>query len=89
MPVTQVASTTTSTQLLPTNGSRYGFTITNTDPNRLYVLYDVNQAASSSLHSFYLDQYDYYECAGPNVYRDKISVVWAADGSGNANVSEW
>jgi hypothetical protein len=89
MAVTPVASAATSTTLASTNGARQGIKIVNTDANRLYVLFDPNQAATSSVYSFYLDTGDVHEEAGPNLYRDKIVGIWAADGSGNANVTEW
>lgn len=89
MPVTQVASGISSVTLAATNGARQGIKIANTDANRLYVLLDPNGTATSGLYSFYLDTGDVWEDCGENVYRDKIVGIWAADGSGNANVTEW
>jgi hypothetical protein len=89
MAVTQVASAASSTTIAATNGTRRGIKIVNTDANRLYLLFDPNQAATTSLYSMYLDTGDCWEDQGENVYRDKIVGIWAADGSGNANVTEW
>lgn len=88
MPVTATASATSDTQLLPPGGGRAGFTIVNTDANRLYVLLD-SGAASTSNYSFYLDTGDVYECATEECYRGEIRGIWAADGSGSAIVTAW
>jgi hypothetical protein len=89
MAVTRVASAATSTTIVSTNGSRQGIKITNTDANTLYLLFDPNGVATTSLYSLALNNGDTWEDAGENVYRDKIVGIWAADGSGNANVTEW
>lgn len=89
MAVTQVPSGTSAVTIAATNGGRQGIKIVNTDANRLYLLFDPNGTPTSVLYTLYLDIGDVWEDAGENVYRDAIKGVWAADGSGNANVTEW
>jgi hypothetical protein len=89
MAVTQVASAAASTTIALTNGARQGIKITNTDANPLYVLLDPNGTATTALYSFVLNTGDTWEDQGENIYRDKIVGIWGADGSGNANVTEW
>lgn len=88
MAFTTVASAATSTTLLAENGNRGGASITNTDANRLYVLLDAG-AASSTNYSFYLDSGDTWEQSGPNPYTGEVTGIWAADGSGAANITYW
>jgi hypothetical protein len=87
--ITQVASSATAVTILATNGARQGFKIVNTDTNRLYLLFDPNGTPTTSLYSDYLDPGDVYTDEGPNPYRDGIKGIWAAAGTGKANVTEW
>lgn len=87
MTVTTTASAASDTRLLA-GGNRHGFTIVNTDANRLYVLLD-SGVSSATNYSFYLDTGDVYECASEQCYTGEIRGIWAADGSGSAIVTTW
>lgn len=85
MAVTAVASTTTSTQLLPVNSGRKVLIIENSDANALYVLLD-GGTASASNKSFTLAQDANARIEG---YGGEVTGVWAGDGSGSAHITHW
>ena len=88
MPVTTTPSVTSDTQILAPSGARKGFTIVNTDANRLYVLFG-SSASSATKYTLYLDTGDVYECATERCYTGEIRGIWASDGSGSAIVTTW
>ena len=85
MPVTVVASATSSTQLLPADSNRSSVIISNDDPNRLFVLLD-DATVSTSSYSFSLGQYENARLIGAEA-QGRIMGIWAADGAGNAYVT--
>lgn len=85
MAITSVASAASDTLILAQSGGRGGLIITNTDANRLYVLFDTS-AASTTNYSFYLDTGDVFDTIG---YTGQIRGIWAGDGSGAALVTTW
>lgn len=80
-----VASTTTSTALAATNTDRRGIVVSNDDANRLYVLMGAGTASSSN-YSFSLAQNENAHLAG---YVGPLTGVWSADGTGNAQITEY
>lgn len=85
MPVSVIASSTTAAEFAAVDGGRKGFTIENSDANRLYVLLGQGTASSSN-YSFSLAQ---NENMGLSDCRERISGVWAVDGSGFAMVTTY
>ena len=84
-----VASTTTSTTLLAAHDSnlarRNAVVVQNDDANRLYVLLGTGTASSTN-YSFSLAQ---NENALLPDYQGALTGIWAADGSGNAQVTAY
>lgn len=80
-----VASTTTATTLIAENQGARGVIVTNDDANALYVLIGAGTVSSTN-YDFKLDQGE--DACIPGC-REKLSGVWAADGSGNAYVSQY
>lgn len=85
MAFTSVASSASDGLILAVNSARKGFIVTNTDANALYLKMD-NGAATAASFSAYLAQ---NESLGVNGYTGELRGIWAGDGSGNANVTEW
>lgn len=84
--VTAVASAATSTSLLAANANRIGVIITNDDANILYVKF----GATASLTDYTVQvpiTSGVYVMTGP-CYRGAIDGIWAADGAGQANITE-
>lgn len=83
---TTVNSGVASVEILAANDRRRGATITNTDANALYLLLGTGTASATNYTQalltgevFVLEQGD---------YRGAIQGIWAADGAGQAVVSE-
>jgi hypothetical protein len=83
---TQVASGTGSVPILAANGSRIGAIITNTDANALYLRMDGGTVTAAN-HSVSLAQNANYTV--PHGYNGLITGIWAGDGAGHANVTEF
>jgi hypothetical protein len=83
--LTVVASLNTPVAGVPVNSSRGGLVIENDDANRLYVLLGPGTVSSTN-RSFSLAQNE--NAFLPNC-TDKVSLIWAADGSGNAYITEY
>lgn len=85
MALTTVASQTTAIRAVPQNAGRQGLVIENSDANRLYVLIGPGTASASN-YSFSLAQNE--NAALPNC-REQINLVWDADGTGSAYITEY
>lgn len=83
---TQVASLAVDTTILAANANREGFIITNTDTNTLYLLLAVGTATTAAF-SVSIPANGYYE--SETNYTGGIKGIWAADGTGFANVTEF
>lgn len=84
---TSVNSTTTSTQLLAADPTRYNVTIVNTDSYRLYFLFGSGTAAATA-GSFtdYLDPDDDVVISGAQA-KLAIQGIWTGDGAGAASIT--
>jgi hypothetical protein len=85
MAVTAVASATSSTALLAA-GSRRSAIIENSDANRLYVLLD-GGTASATNYSFSLAANE--NASIPSAYTGPVNGIWAADGTGYAQITTY
>lgn len=83
--LTVVASAASATAGVALNSSREGLVVANDDANRMYVLLGPG-TVSSSLYSFSLAQNE--SAFLPNC-KEKVSLIWASDGSGNAMITEY
>lgn len=84
--LTTVASGTSAVPGVSSHSGRVGLVIENSDANRLYVLLSSAGTVSSSVYSFSLAQNE--NALIPN-YTGACSLIWAADGSGNAQITEY
>ena len=82
----QVASGTDSVAILAANGSRIGAVITNTDANALYLRTDGGTVTSAN-YTVSIAQNGNYTI--PYGYNGLITGIWAGDGTGHANVTEF
>jgi hypothetical protein len=76
-----------SANILASNASRKGATITNTDANVLYLDLSGGTASSTS-YSVAVASGGFYELPWPT-YTGLITGIWAADGAGAALVTEF
>lgn len=85
---TSVGDETSSTQLLASNPSRIGWSITNDSSAVLYVKF--GSGASSTSYVARLAQYDRIG-QGPldGLYTGAIYGLWASDAGGSARCTEW
>lgn len=88
--VTHVADTATSTELIASNASRVGWSITNTSSAVLYIKFGSGATTTTS----YTKRLAQYESAGQEgqlgLYTGAIYGIWATDpGAGGANCTEW
>lgn len=81
-----VNSGTSSVTILASNANRKGATVTNTDANALYLDLSGGTASSTSF-SVAIAANGYYEV--PFGYTGLITGIWAADGAGQALVTEF
>ena len=86
--ITSVASLATSQQLLAVNLNRKGLMIYNSDANALSVKYGVTATTSAGGRSFVIPSSGLWEMPQP-IYTGRIDGIWAADGSGSAEITEW
>lgn len=84
--VTTVASSDSSVTLLESNPGRMGFTIENSDANRLHIKF--GETASTTDYTVSLVQNEYVGMT-QSVYTGRIDGIWATDGSGSAHITEW
>lgn len=84
--VTSVASVATSTTLLAANANRIGVTIHNSDANALFVKYGATATTTTS-YTVKIASDGYWEMPNP-IYRGILDGIWAADGSGSAQITE-
>jgi hypothetical protein len=83
MPLTIVASATSATAGVSYNQDRNFLIVENSDANRVYVLLGEGTVSATN-YSFSLAE---NENAGfPS--RDKVSLLWAGNGSGSAYITE-
>jgi hypothetical protein len=82
----QVASGTSSVSILAANGSRVGATIANSDANALFLRLDAGTATSAN-YSVQVAANAVYVV--PFRFQGAITGIWAGDGSGHANVTEF
>lgn len=81
------ASSTTSATLVAANVARKGLIIQNTDANALYIKFGATAVATD--FSVKIPGNDgYWEMLGPVVYTGIVDGIWAADGSGEAFITE-
>lgn len=83
---TQVASLATNQLILAANANRKGGTIFNTDTNTMFIRLS-SVAATTTAFTASIATNGYYEI--PSAYTGPINAIWAADGAGNANVTEF
>lgn len=86
--VTSVASAATSATLMDANASRKGMMIRNSDANALSVRYGSPATTSAGGRSFVIPADGLWEMPQP-IYTGLIAGIWAADGSGAAEITEW
>lgn len=84
--LTTVASGIAAVSGVGSRAGRVGLVIENSDANRLYVLLSSAGTVSASLYSFSLAQNE--NALIPN-YTGACSLIWAADGSGSAQITEY
>lgn len=82
-----VASSASSVAILAANNQRKGATVYNTDANALHLRLDGGTATTTTGFNVKLDLDEYFEV--PFGYTGAISGIWAADGTGAANVAEF
>lgn len=80
-----LASAATSQTLVSANGVRQGMILNNTDANPVYLYYGTT--ATLSKFTVKIPAGGYWEMPQP-IWRGRIDVVWAADGSGSLIGSE-
>lgn len=84
---TSVADSATSVELIAANAIRRGVTITNDSSARLYIRLGT-EAATTSLYTVMLNQFDVYEV--PLGYVGAIQGIWATDpNDGAARITEF
>jgi hypothetical protein len=83
---TQVASGTASVAILAANGERIGATIVNTDANALFLRLDGGTATSANYSVSVAAATNY---TVPFRFQGAITGIWAGDGTGHANVTEF
>jgi hypothetical protein len=83
---TQVASGVASVPILAANGSRVGAVISNSDANALFLRLDGGTVTSANYSVSVAANANYNVPFG---YTGAITGIWAGDGSGNANVTEF
>ncbi len=83
---TQVASAAASTAILAANGNRVGAVISNSDANTLFLRLDGGTATTANYSVAVAANANY---SVPFGYTGAITGIWGADGSGNANVTEF
>ena len=83
--LTVVASAASATAGVSVNSARGGLVIAQDDANRCYVLLGPGTVSATN-YSFSLAQ---NESAFLPDCTDKVSLIWAADGSGNAYITEY
>ena len=86
--ITAVASLATAQYLKAANINRKGLMIYNSDANALSIKYGPEAAASAGNRSVVIPTANMWEMPQP-IYHGVISGIWAADGSGHAEITEW
>lgn len=82
----QVASGTSSVSILAANGSRVGAVISNSDANALLLRLDGGAATTANYSVSVASGANY---SVPFGYAGAITGIWAGDGGGHANVTEF
>ncbi len=85
--VTSVASLATNQTLLALNASRKGVILNNTDANDLYLKYGATATTSAGGWTYIIHAGATWEMSSP-IYTGIIDGIWAADGSGVAEITE-
>ena len=85
MAVTRQAATTSATQVLAADGSRYALTFVNDDANRVYILIGPGTVSSTN-YSFSLAQNENAELDNRQA-TERVSAIWGTAGSGGLNVT--
>lgn len=83
----QVASGVASVTILAANANRKGASIQNSDANNLFLRCSAAGAASTTVFTIRLAQWDYFEV--PAGYTGIIVGIWDVDGAGSAIVTEY
>jgi hypothetical protein len=83
---TQVASGTSSVPILAANGARVGAVIANSDANALLLRLDGGTVTAAN-YSVSVAAAASYQL--PFGYQGNITGIWAGDGTGHANVTEF
>lgn len=86
--VSSVASLDASRLLVAPNINRKGLMIYNSDANALSIIYGPVAAASAGNRSVLIPAGGLWEMPLP-IYLGVIAGIWAADGSGSAEITEW
>lgn len=83
--VTSVNDTASSTPLLSASQTRKGFRIFNHSPYRLYVKYAATASIAAGGWNVYIEPYQWLVEDG---YGGRVDGIWAANGSGYAQIVE-
>jgi hypothetical protein len=83
--LTDLASSTSSAQLLAANAARKGLTLYNTDANGVYVKYGTTASATS--FTVLIPTSGYWEMPVP-IYTGRLDAIWIANGSGSLYATE-
>jgi hypothetical protein len=85
--ITSRSSSASSVKLVDANGYRRGLIIVNTDANALYLRYGDTATAAADGFTVIVPTNGTWEMPLP-VYTGRIDGIWAADGSGVAEITE-
>lgn len=85
--ITSKSSSSSSIKLVDANGYRRGLIVVNTDANSLYLRYGDTATTAADGFTVIIPANGTWEMPLP-VYTGRIDGIWAADGSGVAEITE-